>query len=146
MNYHQFRFFFKGMDDWEDWKHSLAVWLNSSTLGTSYLLDYQFRDMPTSTIYAYRGSKYLPACMRMILKSLCRFSLWTCLIPSSMFFIFRFLIILPVTNIMFQDMVFRKPMALMCMRSHHRMNLLYLSMIPLGKFGTMIGSTCWILW
>ena len=63
-----------------------------------------------------------------------------------MFFIIRFLIILPVENIMFQDIVFRKPMPLLCRRSQHRVTFLYLSSIPLGVFVTMIGSTCLTLW
>ena len=47
---------------------------------------------------------------------------------------------------MCRDMVSRKPIPLMCMRSHHWVNLLYLLSIPLGAFGTIIGSTYWILW
>ena len=84
--------------------------------------------------------------MSVILKPCCRYSLWDCLIPSSLLFMFRFLITIYVANIMCQYMVSRKTMPLMCMGSHHRVNLLYLSNIPLGKFGTMIVSTCWILW
>ena len=75
-----------------------------------------------------------------------RYILLTCLIPSSMFLTFHFLIIIPVANIMYLGMVFGKPKPLMCMGSHHRVDLLYLLRVPLGKFGTMIGSTCWILW
>ena len=79
------------------------------------------------------------------MKPLFRYSLWTCLIPSEMFFIFIVLIIIPVENIMCQDMVFRNPILLMCMGSHHRVAFLYLSRIPLGTFCIMIGSTFLIL-
>ena len=68
------------------------------------------------------------------------------LIPYSLFFTFLLLIMLSVENIMCQDIVLRKPIPLMCIRSQHRVTSLYLSRIPLGKFGTMIVSTCWILW
>ena len=101
--------------------------------------------MPRSAISACRGSNLLSACMRVFLKSCFRYSLWTCLIPYLVFFIFRFLIILPVTNIMCQDMVFGKPMVLMCMRSQHSLSFLYLPRMPLGVLGNMTGSTCWIL-
>ena len=141
MDYHSFRFFLKGMDSWVDRMHSLTVRLNRSISGTCSFLDTQFRDIPRSAISACRGSKSLSACMSGFLKLRCRYSLWICLIPSSMLF-FLFLIILPVANIMCQDMVLRKPMPLMCMKPHHRVNFLYLSRIPLGKFGTMIGYTC----
>ena len=63
-----------------------------------------------------------------------------------MFFNFWSWIMLTVENKNFWDVVFRKPTPLMCMRSHHRVKLLYLSRITLGKFGTMIGFTCWVLW
>ena len=43
-------------------------------------------------------------------------------------------------------MLFRNPIPLMCMRSQHRVTFLYLSVTPLGTFGTTIGSTCWTLW
>ena len=42
-------------------------------------------------------------------------------------------------------MMFRNPIPLTCIRSQHRVTLLYISSIPLGTFGIMIGSTCWIL-
>ena len=80
------------------------------------------------------------------LKPCCRYSWWTCLIKYSMLFIFLFLIILTVANIMCQDMVFRNLIPFMCMRSQHTVTLLYLSRMPLGTLGIMIGSTCWILW
>ena len=44
------------------------------------------------------------------------------------------------------DMVYRKTMMLMCMRSQHRLTLLYLPIMTLGKFVTIIGYIWWILW
>ena len=61
-------------------------------------------------------------------------------------FTFWFLIIISVAKIMCQDMVFRNLMLFMFMKSQKRVNVLYISKIPLGKFGTMIGYTCWTLW
>ena len=122
--------------------HYFTVSLNRSISGNCSFLDAQFRDILRSAIYAHRGSNLLSACMRVILKPCCRYSLWTCLIPYLVFFIFRFLIILPVTNIMCQDMVFGKPMVLMCMRSQHSLSFLYLPRMPLGVLGNMTGSTC----
>ena len=67
---------------------------------------------------------------------------------DSIFYVlyFSILIMFTVANIMCQDMVFRNPIPLMCTKSQHRLNFLYLSNIPLGIFVTMIGSTCWNLW
>ena len=136
----------KGIAARADRTHSLTVQFNFSISSTCSFFDAKFRNIPRSAIYNFRGSNSLSACICVILKPRFRYSLWTCLIPSQMFFIFRFLIILPVANIMCQDMVFRKKIPLMCMRSQHRGIFLYLSRMPLGKFGIMIGSTCWILW
>ena len=130
----------------EDWTRYLTVWSNRSISGACSFLDAQFKDIMRSAISARTDSNSLSACLIVILNPHCRYSLWTCLIPSSLFFIFRFLIILPVENIRCRDMLFRKPMPLICMRSHHRATLLYLSRITLGTFGTVIGSTFWILW
>ena len=102
--------------------------------------------MPRSEIYARSGSNSLSACMRVILKPRYSYSLLTCLIPSSMFFNFRFLIIINMENIMCWDMVFRNTMSLTWMSSHHRVTFLYPSRIPLWTFGTMIGSIWWTLW
>ena len=134
------------MADREDQTYSLTVWFNRSISGTCSFLDAQFRDIPISSIYAHRGSNSLSACLRVIFKTSCMYSLFTCLITSSMFFNFLFLIILPVENIMCQDMVFMNPIPLMCMRSQHMVTFLYLSRMLLCKFGTMLGSTCWIFW
>ena len=84
--------------------------------------------------------------MLVILKPWCSYSWWTCLILFIMLFNFLFLIIILVANIMSWGMVLRKPMPLMCMRSQYRVNLSYLSRIPLETFGTLIGPTLWILW
>ena len=54
---------------------------------------------------------------------------------------FSILIILPVANIMCREMLFRKLMMLMCMRSQHGLDLFYLSRMPLVTFGTIIGPT-----
>ena len=56
----------------------------------------------------------------MVLKPHCRYSLCTCLIPSSVLFSLRFLIILTMGNRMCWDIEFRKPMPFMCKRSQHR--------------------------
>ena len=77
---------------------------------------------------------------------ICMYSLWTYLITSSMFFIFRSLIIIHVANITYWYMVCRKPIPLMCMRSHHRTNFLYLSRMSLGSFFITVCSTLCILW
>ena len=58
---------------------------------------------------------------------------------------FSILIILFVANIIFPDMVLRSTMPLMRIRPQNRVILLYISRIPLGTFGTMIGSTPWTL-
>ena len=136
----------KVMAAWTDRTFSLVVWLNHSISGTCYFLDGKFREMPRSSISACSGSNYLSSCKHVILKPCCRYSLLTCLIKSSMFFTFLFLIIIPVANIMCWDIMFRNTIPLMCMRSQHRENLFHLSWMTLGTFGTMIGSTCWNLW
>ena len=64
-----------------------------------------------------------------------------CVIPSEMFSTFRFLIILPVANMMCRDMVLRKPIPLMCMRSQQIMTSLYLSRMVLRTLVFLTGST-----
>ena len=54
---------------------------------------------------------------------------------------FSILIIITVANVMCWDMVYRNPTMIMCMRSEHRVNFIYLSSIYLGTFGTITGST-----
>ena len=121
------------------------VLLNHSISGTCYFLDAQLRDIPRSSISAHSGSNSLSSCMWGVFKPCCRYSFLTCLIPSSVFFTFQVLIMLPVANIMFRYIVFMNPMLLMCMRSQNSVTFLYLSRTPLGAFGTIIGSTCWTL-
>ena len=121
---------------------SLTVRFNSSIPGTCFFLDAKFRDMPRSAVSVHRGSNYPASCNHVIFNSCFVYSLLNCLTPSSVLFNFRFLIILPVLSITFCGMVFRKPIALMRMRSHHIVDIFYLSRMPLGEFGTMIGSTC----
>ena len=121
--------------------NSLTVRLNCSISGTCSFLDAKFRDMPISFISARSGSNLISVCIHVFLKTCCRYSLLNYLILSSMFFTFLFLIILTVVKIICRDILFRKPMPFMCMRSHHRVTFLYLSRMPLGGFGTMIGST-----
>ena len=134
------------MSTWEDWTHSLTVLLNHSILGTCSFLDEKFRYMPISAISICRGSNLLSECMRVILNPHFSYSLLTCLIISSILFIFRLIIILPFENRMCWHMVLSDSMPFMWMRSLHRVNSLYLSKIPLGGFGIMIGSIRWILW
>ena len=43
-------------------------------------------------------------------------------------------------------MAIKNPIPLMCMRSQHRVKLLYLSSIPLEELGNMIGSKLLTLW
>ena len=134
------------MADWSDQMRSLMVQFNRSISETCYFLDAQFMDMKRSAISTRRGSNSLPAFIRVILKARFRYSLWDCLIPCSMLFIFRFLIILSVANILCWDMVFRKPILLILMRSQHRDTFLYLSSMTFSTFSIIIGSTCWVLW
>ena len=136
----------KGLATWEDQTRYLMVQLNLSISGTCSFLDVHFRDIPRSAISARSGPNALSVYICVVLKPHCRYILLTCLIPYSMFFTFWLLIIIPVVNITCRDMVSRKPIPLMCIRSHHRVTLLYLSSIPLGEFGTIIGSKYWILW
>ena len=84
--------------------------------------------------------------MLLVLKTRCRYSLSTWLIKSSMFFTFLSLIIILIANRLCKDMIFRNTMSLMYIRSHHRVKFLNLSRMPLGIFGTIIGSTFWNLW
>ena len=80
----------KGIDYREDKTHSLKVQLNHSILGTCYFLDAQLMEIPISAIYVLISLTSLSVCMWVILKPRFRYSLLTCLIPSSTFSIFRF--------------------------------------------------------
>ena len=134
------------MDVWVDCTRSFTFRLNRSISGTCSFLDAQFSYIPLSSILTCRGSNSLSACMHVILNLRYRYSLWTCLIPYSMFFICRFLILLTVENMLCWDIVFRKTMSFVCMRSQHRVNFFYLSSMSLCTLGTITGSICWILW
>ena len=107
-----------GILAWADLTRSLMVHIKRSSSGTCYFLDAQFRFMPRVVIYLRSGSKSQSVCICMILKSLCRYNLCTYVIPSAIFSNFRFLTILPVANMMYCDMVLKKPITLICMRSH----------------------------
>ena len=106
----------KGMADWEDQALSLTVQLNRSISGTCSSLGAQFSYMQRSAISSCRGSNSLSSCIRVIWKPRFSYSLLAYLIPSLIFFTFRFLIILPVSKIICRYIVFRNPIPLMCMR------------------------------
>ena len=109
--------FLNGMVDQADLTRSLTVWMKRSISGTCYFLDAQFRFIPRAVISFCSGSISQPVCICVILKPRCRYNVCTCVIPSAMLSTFRFLIILTVENMMCHDMVLRKPIPLMCMRS-----------------------------
>ena len=91
----------KVMHNWAYLTCFLMAWLNCSISGIFSSLDAQFRDMPRLAVSSRTGLNLLSECIHVILKPCCRYSFWTCLNSSSMLFIFRFLIILPVANILF---------------------------------------------
>ena len=134
-----------GMVSRADLARSLTVRTKRLISGTCSFLDAQFRFIPRAVISLRSGSNSQSVCICVIFKPRCRYNLCTCVIPSAMFSNFRFLIILPVANMMCRDMVLRKPIKLMCMRSHQMVTFLYLSSIVLVKFVILIGSTCCIL-
>ena len=105
----------------------------------------QFRFMPRVVISLRSGSNLQSSCICGILKPRCSYNLCTCMIPSAVFSIFRFLIILPMENMTCRDMVLRKTIPLMCMRSQEIVTSSYLSRIVLGTLVILTGSTCWIL-
>ena len=102
------------MAGWAYQMRFLMVLLNLSISGTCSLLYSQFGYMPISAITTHKGLNFLSTCMRVILNTSYRYSLWICFILSSVFFIFQLLIIIPVENIMFQGMGSRNPMPLIC--------------------------------
>ena len=81
----------------------------------------------------------------MILKPRCRYNLCTFMILSATFSIFRFLIILPVANMMCRDMVLKKPITLLFMRSQKTVSSFYLSRMVLETLFILRVSTCYIL-
>ena len=92
---------------------SLTVRMKCSISGTCYFLDAQFRSMPIEVISLSSGSNSQLVYIFVILKPLCRYNLCTHVITSAMFSIFRFLVILPVENMMCRNMVLRKLIPLM---------------------------------
>ena len=108
-------------------------------------MDAQFRVIPRAVIYLRSGSNSQPVCICVILKPRCRYNLCTCVIPYAMLLIFRVLIILPVAKIMCCEMVLRKTIPLLCMRSQQMVNSFYLSRMVLGTLVFLTGSICWIL-
>ena len=115
------------MVDQKDLTLSLTVRMKRSLSGTCYLLDAQFRFMPRVVTSLLNCSNSQSACICVILNPRCRYNLCTCMIPSEMFSIFQFLIILPLENMMCHYMLLRKPIPLMCMRSQQIMTSFYLS-------------------
>ena len=89
-----------GMVAWADLTRSLMVRTKRSISGTCYFLDAQFRFMPRAVISLRSVSNSQSVCICVILKLRCRYNLCTCVIISAMFSNFRFLIILPVENMM----------------------------------------------
>ena len=101
--------------------------------------------MPREVISLHSGSNSQSSFIYVILKPRCRYNLCTCMIPSTMFSIFRFLIIISMANMMCRGMVLRTTIELMCMRSQKIVTYLYLSRMVLGDFFILTGSICWIL-
>ena len=131
-----------GVVDQAGLTHSLTVQMNHSISGTCSFLDAQFSFISRSVIYLHSGLSQLPACICEIFNPCCKYNLFTCVIPSAMFLIFRILIILPVANMMCHVMVLRKPIPLICMRSQKMVISLYSSRMVLGSIGILKGSTC----
>ena len=115
------------MLDQLDLNRSLTVQMKRSISGRCFFLDAQFRFMPRVVIYLRSCSYSQSVCICVILKPLNMHNLCTCGISSTTFSIFRFLIILTIANMMFRDMVLRKPIPLICMREQHILTSLYLS-------------------
>ena len=134
-----------GMVDRADLTGSLMVRMKRSISRTCSCLDAHFRFMPRAFVSLCSGSNSQSVCMCVILKPRCRYNLCTCVIPSTMCSTSRFLIIVPVANMMCHDIVLRKPISLMWMRSQHMVTSLYLSRMVLGTLVILTGSTCSIL-
>ena len=115
---------------------------NAQIQGHTKNLDSNFRFIPRTVIYRRSGFNPLSERMRVILNSQCRYNLCTCVIPPSLFFNFRLLIIIPAANMMYRGMVLSKPIPLICMRSHKIVTSLYLSRMILGTLGILTDSTC----
>ena len=135
----------KSVAFWADQTHYLMVQLNHLKLGTSYFMDTQLIVIPIAANSNRSGSNYPSSCMRVIFKPLWKYSLLIWLIHSSMFFIYQFLIILPVANRICQYMVLRNPMPSIFIRWQHGVTSLYLSRTPLRNFGTTTWRTIFLV-
>ena len=133
------------MVDRVDLTHSLRVWMKRSISGICSFLDAQFSFMPRAVISLSSGSNSQSVRICVILKSRCRYNLCTYVIPSAMFTMFRFLIIIPMLNMMCHDMLFRKLIPLICMSSHQMVTSFDLSRMVWVKPVILTVSTCWIL-
>ena len=120
------------------------VWMKRSISGPCSFL-YVLRFMPIAVISLRSVLNSQSVCICVILKPHCRYTLCTYMIPSAMFSVFRFLVIFPVANMMCRDMVSRKTILLMCMRSQQMVTSLYLSRMVWGTLFILTCSTCWIL-
>ena len=134
-----------GMVDRADLTRPLTVRTKRSISGTCSFFDAQFRFIPRSVICLSSGMNSQSVCIYVILKPICRYNLCTCMITSAMLSIFRFLIILSVANMICRDLVSRKPIPSMWMRSQKMVTLLYLSRMVLVTLVILIRSICWIL-
>ena len=139
------------MLDWAHLTRSLMARMKHSILGSCSFLCARFRFIPRMVISLHSGSNSLSVCICVILKSRYSYNLCTCVIPSTLFSVLRFLVILPVANIMCRYIVLRKPIPLVCMsnmmchyielrkpiplvciKSKQMVNSLYLSGMVLG--------------
>ena len=134
-----------GMVDRVDMSCYLIVRMKCSISGTCCFLDAQFRFMPGAVINLRSSSNSQSVCIYVKLKPLCMYNLCTCMVPSTMFSIFRFLIILPLANMIIRDMVLMKTITLMCMRSHQKVTQNYLSRRVWWTHVILTGSMCRIL-
>ena len=131
-----------GMVAQADLTRSLIFRMKRSISGTCSFLDAQFSFMPREVMSLRSGLNLKSLCMCVIMKPRCRYNLCTCVIPSAMCSTFRFLIILLVANMMCREMMLRKLILLMCMRSQKMVTHLYLSRMVLGALVILTGSTC----
>ena len=134
-----------GMVAQADLTRSLTVRMKLSISGTCSFLDAQFRFMPRAVISLRSGSNSQSVCMCVILKARCGYNLCTSVIPYTMCSTFRSLIIITMANMMCRDMVLRKPISLIYMRSQQMVTSLYLSSMVLVTLFILMGSTCCIL-
>ena len=115
-----------GIVDWEDLTRSITIRIERSISGTYSFLDAQFRFISRAVLSLSSGSNLMSACICLILNLRCKYNLCTWVIPSEMFLIFRGLILLPVENMMCREMVLRKLITLIYMRSQKIVISLYI--------------------